>query len=110
MYSITFDEVKQYVESLPSDDSVAGLCCSSGKCLIAEAITHKYPDCTGVSVCPGARTLAFIYIPGETVPYEVGVGLEQARMERLGRRFDGLGNWSHTATKREVLPLFEEGR
>jgi hypothetical protein len=110
MYSISYDEVKKYVESLPEDTSQVGKTCDSQKCIIANAVLDKYTEAATVWVEPAKHIekwirLFFIDSCGEARWVPVETGEDEERLRNLANSFDRLDGriWSYCPTKAYTL-------
>lgn len=104
-YSISYDEVKRYVESLPTDMAIAGYCGNVNRCLIAEAIRDKYPRLRSVSVWPGISTMRMSAYTWRhhSVPVQTP---DHAALVQLADDFDCI-DLSAGVSKVRALKLFE---
>jgi hypothetical protein len=98
-FSISYDEVKAYVESLPEDTSEVGTVCNSQKCVIAQAILDKYSNrdypIVWVWVEPGhvggvnwIRVWTPTYAGNEIEQHNVDMGEDSDRLRDLANGFD----------------------
>lgn len=105
-YSISYEEVKQWVEKLPDDDSIVGKCGDAYHCIVAEAVHAKYPRAKSASY---DLSQACLYHHNNKKSL-VSFGEDKVRLRHLGFRFDDLGGFQTEITKEEALRLFEEVR
>lgn len=113
MYSISFDEVRKFVESKPEDTSVVGVTCNSQKCIIAEAVWAKYTSAVWVWVEPGdiaGEHWVRIFLPdlydGEVHKFNVDTGEDSEKLRDLARGFDRIKDnpWTDKeVTKKEAM-------
>lgn len=109
-YSITYDEVREYVERL-DDDAPVGYCNNPYHCIIAEALRHKYPDLLGAEVLPHYFSNTVDLWATERGGFRAIVASpDLQRLNTLAREFDRLlpGSRELRVTKSQVMPLFEE--
>ena len=104
-YSISYEEVKQWVEKLP-DGEIAGECGEAYHCIVANAIAAKYPHVQAASY-----NLHNAYVRyADDRYYTVNTDPDTKRLHDLGYAFDDLGQPGTPITKQEALSLFEEVR
>ena len=104
---ITYNEVRDYVKQAEPGSPV-GWCGNAFKCLIAEAVNHKYPNVrsTSVSLSDYESSVLITTSPRLGVVQEVTTAGDGRKLLRLAEDFDNLGDYDHPVTREEALELF----
>jgi hypothetical protein len=109
-FSISYQEVKEYVESLPKGTSLVGEVCDSQKCVIAQAIWKKYPYLVWVWVEPGKDLDNWIRVftgnnwAGEVESHDVDTSEDDQRLLDVAKGFD---HFQDKPTRTKTLKFFK---
>lgn len=111
-FSISYQEVKDYVKNLPRSTTKVGETCNSQKCVIARAVWEKYPGAVWVWVEPARHVKQWIRVfwgnnTDGTVDWnEVDTGNDEELLRQVALGFDRIDNVCPTRTT--VLKFFKE--